>query len=187
MCSPKLRSKSKVLVLSIIFISILIASMDLVNYLPSEKNSVDTIKENNGPEYENNFPIFISQTPLNEYSGVGAPQNVTEFGQGFFQNNELNISKSENASIKVPNNWNASEILINVTNIYEYDKTWMNETFDNPIDSNYWSNSTTGDTNYFSAGLYDASGPNSSIYMRFDNGTNWNNANSYLNYSFELD
>ena len=187
MCSPKLRSKSKVLVLSIIFISILIASMDLVNYLPSEKNSVDTIKENNGPDYENNFPIFISQTPLNEYSGVGTSQNVTEFGQGFFQNNELNISKSENASIKVPNNWNASDILINVTNIYEYDKTWMNETFDNPIDSNYWSNSTTGDTNYFSAGWYDASGPNSSIYMRFDNGTNWNDANSYLNYSFELD
>ncbi len=128
-----------------------------------------------------------TQSFSDEYSGIGTHQNVTEYGQGFFQNNNINLSKSENASIKVPNNWNASKILINVTNIYEYDKMWMNETFDNPIDPNYWSNSTTGDTNYFSAGWYDASGPKSSIYMRFDNRTYWNDTNSYLNYSFELD
>ena len=82
---------------------------------------------------KNNSHINISQTSLSEYSGVGAAQNVTEFGQGFFQNNNINVTNSENASIIVPNNWEAYEILSNITNIYEYDKLWMNETFDGSL------------------------------------------------------
>jgi len=137
-------------------------------------------------ENEKNLPIPNYSSTF-EYSGVGAAQNVSEFGIGFFQNNEINITNSENASIIVPNNWEANEILCNVTNIYDRDTLWMNETFDNTFDNNYWSNNATGNVNNVSLGWYDAQGTNSSIYIGLNSSSTtpeWGGTNAHWNYTF---
>ncbi len=189
--SKKIQTISRRKCLMTLILSFLILFVNLHNNkLYGGINNKNSESVNNLPDYKGNLPIFASQTSSNEYSGIGAHQNVTEFGQGFFQNNEINVSNSGNASIIVPNNWEAKEILCNVTNIYEYDKLWINETFNNGIDKTYWSNTTTGDSTYFTVGYYsNAVGDNDSIYMQFDEDIAgiWAGATSYINYTFNLD
>lgn len=148
-------------------------------------NTNDLVNDKNNPH------IIISQTSLYEFSEVGSAQNVTEFGQGFFQNNNINVTNSENASIIVPNNWEAYEILGNITNIYEYYKLWMNETFDAGYDITHWSNYTsTVNKSLVSFDLYnDSSGSDDSIYIKYiyNQTNNWKAVNSYWNYTFNLD
>jgi len=142
-------------------------------------------------ENKNYNHIISSQTSLYEYSGVGAAQNVTEIGQGFFQNNNINVTNSENASIIVPNNWEAYEILSNITNIYEYDKFWVNETFDTGYDITHWSNYTsTVNKSLVSFDWHnDSSGSDDSLYIKYlyNQTNNWKAINSYWNYTFNLD
>lgn len=142
-------------------------------------------------DYNNNLDIFASQSSSNEYSGIGAYRNVTEFGQGFFQNNEIFISNYENASLIVPNKWEANEVLFNITNIYEYDKLWMNETLDSGYDPNYWSfNTETENKSLVIFDWYnDTIGSNDSIYIKYlyNKSNNWQGLNSYWNYTFTLD
>lgn len=139
---------------------------------------------------KNNTHLNISQTSLYEYSGVGIHQNVTEYGEGFFQNNNLNITNLENASIIVPETWKANEIGVSITSIYEYDKLWMNHSFDNGFDVNSWTNHTDpSKTDYLSFNwLNDPIGSNDSLSMKFINAsTDWDDVDSYWNFTFNLD
>ncbi len=182
------RGKEKIVILSVLLISFLLApflkNLDMNGKLWSED-------QNNLPndKYE---PFGIrTQSSLSEYTGIGATQNVTEYGQGFFQNNEINVTNSENASIIVPDNWEANEILCNVTNIYEYDKIWMNETFDLGYDSFSWSNYTSTVNNSLVTFDWDDDpvGSNDSLYIEYlyNQTNNWKNVDSYWNYTFNLD
>ena len=55
------------------------------------------------------------------YSDIGLARNIIEFGQGSFQNYNLNVTNNDNASIIVPDYWSAKEITGNISKIYEYD------------------------------------------------------------------
>ena len=146
---------------------------------------------NNPLNDKDHFSIRISEAAPIIYSGVGVHQNVTEYGEGFFQNNNLNITNLENASIIVPETWEANEIAVNITNIYEYDRLWINETFDSGYDNAYWFNSTT--TENKSLVIFDwyndTIGSNDSIYIKYlyNESNNWKSVNSYWNYTFNLD
>ncbi len=140
-------------------------------------------------ENEKNLPI-PNYSSTSEYSGVGSAQNVTEYGEGFFQNNNLNVTNLENASIIVPDTWEANEIAVNITNIYEYDRLWMNHSFDNGFDENSWTNHTDpSKTDYLSFNWYnDPIGSNDSLCMKFINAsTYWDDIDSYWNFTFNLD
>ena len=188
MQSKKLRDRLRRTWLLVLLISFLIIFLNLDNKISSEMFNTNTENINNLKKYKDNLPIAISQSSPYEYSGVGSHQNVTEFGQGFFQNNEINATQNGNASIIVPYNWEANEILSNVTNIYEYDKLWMNETFD-ISDLKSWTNFSTGNYENYSYGWYnDPIGANSSVYMKLNgSGASWKDNNAYVNYSFYLD
>ncbi len=137
------------------------------------------------------FPIISIQSNSAEYSGVGIHQNVTEFGRGIFQENGLNLSKSGNASIIVPENWEANKIRFNITDIYEYDRLWINDTFDFGYDSTSWTNYTTSsDPELAEFGWLDEPlDSNDSIYLKFiaNASNNWQNTDSYWNYTFNFD
>ena len=191
MYSKKVRRLLKKIWLLIFLFSFLIMFLNLNNYKLSEIFNTNPENVNNLKKYKDNIPIATSQASIYEYSSIGTHQNVTEFGQGFFQNNEINVTQNGNASIIVPNNWEANEILCNVTNIYEYDKLWMNETFDSGYDNSYWSNYTSDPfkVDYITFGWYnDSLSSNDSIYMEFINAsTDWDDVNSYWNYTYYLD
>ncbi|MFW9901892.1 MAG: hypothetical protein ACFFDY_11530, partial [Candidatus Thorarchaeota archaeon] len=146
---------------------------------------------NEDVEVRDNFNLRLSNSPLFEFSGVGQAQNVSEYGRAYFPNNGLYLDNNDNASIKVPNDWSAKQILCNVTRIYENDKLWMNETFDTGIDFLSWSNHTdNGYEDYINYGWYDApSGSNDSIYLALYHlpAGDWYGVDSYLNYTFNLD
>ncbi|MFX0033700.1 MAG: hypothetical protein ACFE9P_13630, partial [Candidatus Hermodarchaeota archaeon] len=132
--------------------------------------------------------VKLSDLSLSQYSGVGKAQNVTEYGESFFLNNDINITNNENASVIIPKNWQANTISCNVTNIYEYGAIVMNQTFDNGIDQKSWTNYTTGNPAKFTVGYYsNPTGSNDSIYMKLDeDGGNWQDTSSLVNYSFPL-
>ncbi|MFW9969246.1 MAG: hypothetical protein ACFFDF_03535 [Candidatus Odinarchaeota archaeon] len=121
---------------------------------------------------------------MDEYSGIGNALNVTEYGNGDFQNYNLNLTNNDKGSIVVPNNWNAGEISGNILNIFDYDGNFLNDTFDSGYDSSHWTNHA--DNPDVSFGWYDApSGANSSIFMRFDESSaSWVTTSNYWNYTF---
>ena len=138
---------------------------------------------------QNDFELELSDSPsLFTYSGVGKAQNVTEYGEGYFLNNDINVTNNENATVIIPNNWEGNAISCNVTNIYEYVAIIMNQTFDNGIDQNRWTNITTGNPSKFTVGHYNnTTGSNDSIYLKLEeDGGNWQDTSSLINYSFPL-
>ena len=189
MQSKKLQARSRRIWLLTFLLSFLIIFLNITNMISSKIITTNYENANNLKNYKDYSPIFSSQSSPYEYSGVGSHQNVTEYGQGFFQNNEINATQNGNASIIVPNNWEANEVLCNITNVYEYDKLWMNETFDSGYDNSYWSNYTDPlKVNYTTFGWYsDPFSSNDSLYIKFINAsTVWDDVNSYWNYTFYL-
>ncbi|NVM01674.1 MAG: hypothetical protein HWN67_05035, partial [Candidatus Helarchaeota archaeon] len=185
---PSKRSKS--LFLTLLFLSLMIfINLNFYNF--SDKNNSYSKLMSNQSESNIDFPIISIQSNSDEYSGVGIHQNVTEFGQGVFQEYNINVSKPENASIIVPENWDANDILFTITNILEYDKLWMNKTFDYGYDDTYWTN-YTGSPNA-SLVVFDwyneTLDSNDSLYLKFiANSTNdWQGVDSYWNYTFNFD
>ena len=179
------KKQKGILCILLIFLSLILA----FNLTPTfNENSVDTnrIDQMNTPFRD--LDLKISDTLINQYSGIGKAQNITRSGTGHFLNYGLNITNNENASIIIPNEWEGEEVLINTTNIYEYNGVFMNESFDNGIDYNKWTNSTTGNPNKFTVGYYNnTSGYDDSIYMQLDeDGGNWQNTYSIINYSVPI-
>ncbi|MFX0137012.1 MAG: hypothetical protein ACFFDN_25465, partial [Candidatus Hodarchaeota archaeon] len=184
---PSKRSKS--LLLTLLFLSLMIfINLNIYNF--SDENNSYSKLMNNQFEYNDDFPIISIQSNSDEYSGVGIHQNVTEFGQGIFQEYMVNISKPENASVIVPENWDAYNILFNITNIYEYNRLWINETFDTGYDSSHWTNYTTSlnpelvQFGWFNEPL----DSNDSIYLKFleNASNNWQLTDSFWNYTFNF-
>ena len=177
------KKQKGILCILLIFLSLILA----FNLTPTfNENSVDTnrIDQMNTPFRD--LDLKISDTLINQYSGIGKAQNITRSGTGHFLNNGLNITNNENASIIIPNEWEGKKVIINTTNIYEYNGVFMNETFDNGIDYNKWTNTTTGNSSKFTVGHYNnPSGYNDSIYMQLDGG-NWQNTYSLINYSVPI-
>lgn len=151
-------------------------------------NFVEHSYINQDHEPNDDTELELSQSSLSEYSGVGKAQNVTEYGEGYFLNNDINVTNSENATVIIPNDWEGNAIFCNVTNIYEYGAIVMNQTFDNGIDQNRWSNRTTGNSSKFTVGHYNnPTGSNDSIYLKLEeDGGNWQDTSSLINYSFPL-
>ncbi len=125
-------------------------------------------------------------------TGIGEPRNITEFGTGFFENNDLEITNDENATITVLDGWETETTLLNITEIYEYNKYWMNETFDEDPDSDpHWS--TNDKPSGFESNITYAynylDSPESSIFINHtsDGSEIWNNIETYWNFTFELD
>ena len=152
-------------------------------------NFIDRSEISQDHETNNEFELKLSDSAsLSTYSGVGKAQNVTEYGEGYFLNNNINVTNNENATVIVPNDWEGNAIHCNVTNIYEYGAIVMNQTFDNGIDQNRWTNSTTGTPSKFTVGHYNnPTGSNDSIYLKLEeDGGNWQDTSSLINYSFPL-
>ncbi|TKJ25990.1 MAG: hypothetical protein CEE42_05915 [Promethearchaeota archaeon Loki_b31] len=152
-------------------------------------NFIDRTNLSQDHEPNNDFELELSDaSSLFKYSGVGKAQNVTEYGEGYFLNNNINVTNNENASVIIPNDWEGNAILCDVTNLYEYGAVVMNQTFDNGIDQNRWTNRTTGNPTKFTVGHYNnPTGSNDSIYLKLDeDGGNWQDTSSLINYSFPL-
>jgi hypothetical protein len=64
----------------------------------------------------------------------------------------------------------------------------MNQTFDNGVDPILWTNYTTGNPTKFTVGHYNnPTGSNDSIYLKLnEDGGNWQDTSSLINYSFPL-
>jgi hypothetical protein len=140
---------------------------------------------------DNDTPVIL-QASSDEYSGIGRPQNVVEYGEAQFKNYGKNQSLSENASIYLPANWNSSGISVDVTNIYEYDKVWLNKTFDTSYDFNMWTNFTDSDPakvirDWYDDGVSNVYNDSMQIKLLGDGVKNWQGNNSYLNYTMDLD
>ncbi|MFX1449336.1 MAG: hypothetical protein ACFFCM_00755, partial [Promethearchaeota archaeon] len=180
----------KSLFLISIFLSLLILiNINVDNF--TEKHNLNSQMMHNQPEYKNDISIISIKSSSSEYSGVAIHQNVTESGQGIFQQNMLNISKSENASIIVPANWKANEILFNITNVLEYNRLWINDTFDSGYDSSSWTSDTTSsNSSLVEFGWFNEPiDSNDSLYLKFiaNASNNWQLVDSYWNYTFNFD
>ena len=141
----------------------------------------------------NETRVFNPPRMASEYSGIGLARNVTEFGEGSFQNYNLNVTNNDTASIIAPDYWSAKEITGNISKIFEYDHIWMNNTFDIGIDSSAWTLDTDEPErveDYIDYGWYeDPVGTNDSIYLtmnHLDTG-DWYVIDTYLNYTFDFD
>ena len=136
---------------------------------------------------KDNFDLRSSDSPLFEYSGIGQAQNITEYGVGEFTNNGLNLNNNDNATIIVAENWNANQVECNISNIYDYNSVFVNETFDLGFDKSRWSNYTDRPENVTFGFYSNPESQNDSIYIRFeDAGASWSGIDSYVNYTFNL-
>ena len=140
-------------------------------------------------EPTNDFELELSDLPsLSTYSGVGQAQNVTEYGFAHFGNNGLDLDNDDNATIIVPENWNANEVICNISNIYDFNNIYVNETFNSGIDTNFWSNYSDRPQNVTAGWYNNPAGENDSIYLRFDEaneaGSPWQYVDSWVNYTF---
>ncbi|KKK61468.1 hypothetical protein LCGC14_3014040, partial [marine sediment metagenome] len=96
------KKQKGILCILLIFLSLILA----FNLTPTfNENSVDTnrIDQMNTPFRD--LDLKISDTLINQYSGIGKAQNITRSGTGHFLNYGLNITNNENASIIIPNEW----------------------------------------------------------------------------------
>ncbi|MHA2128459.1 MAG: hypothetical protein ACW99L_00675, partial [Promethearchaeota archaeon] len=146
--------------------SLLLCIVASFTFLPFNDLQSTTLKEQLEDLNIIEFPRVAS-----EYTGIGLARNATEFGEGSFQNYNLNISNNDNASIIVPDGWGAKEITSNITKIYEYNTQLLNSTFDTGYDSNFWTNyiSDPSRAQNVTFNWYNApSGRNDSIYIRFN-------------------
>ncbi|MFX1313595.1 MAG: hypothetical protein ACFFHD_13455, partial [Promethearchaeota archaeon] len=165
---------------------LLIMSFFIFNANISDKFINHTNYNHNGNLNEDNY-LGFSDYSLTEYSGIGKPQNVTEYGRAYFTNNDLDLDNEDNASIIVPENWKANEVVCNISSIIDYDNLWVNETFDMGIDSSYWTNYTDRPENVTFGWHNDLIGENDSIFIRFEEAeTNWNNIDSHINYTINI-
>ncbi|MFX1569271.1 MAG: hypothetical protein ACFFCV_12980 [Promethearchaeota archaeon] len=166
----------------LLFFSSLIFLFSFNSALNKDFSNVSNLTEDN--EFED-FELRLSDSPLLDFSGVGQAQNISKSGNGYFENNNLNITNNDKASITVPEYWIANDIKSNITNLYDYDTYWINSTFDSGYNSKLWSNDTNNE-GYVTFGWYDALiGRNDSIYMRFEeSGSSW--ANKYSNWVHTL-
>ena len=178
------------MILSIIlFISSFIYSFNL---LPDANiNFFDRSDFSQDHETINEFGLELSDlSSLSTYSGVGKAQNITEYGFAHFDNNGLDLSNNDNATIIVPENWNANEIICNISNIYDFNNIYVNETFNSGINTNFWSNYSDRPQNVTAGWYNNPGGENDSIYLRFEEaneaGSPWRNIDSYFNYTFYL-
>lgn len=151
----------------------------------------DSLNNYHAYDLNKDFDLLLSQSSLSEYSGVGKAQNVTNFAQAYFVSNDINVSNNENAAIIVPNEWQANQINWSITNILEYDNLWINERFDDPIDSSRWSHHTAiSHRDYVESEWYqNPLGNNDSITLTLNElpSGSWDGVKSYLNYSCYLD
>ena len=169
-------NKKKMLIILIITFFILFY-FNFINLNGEKINNYD-------PEDNKNNNLKLAQE-LGTYSGIGGAQNVTEYGEGTFTNNNINVSKNEDASIIVPDGWKAEQLQFDITDLYEYDKKWIDDKFDTGYNSDYWSTETQSDNVTF--GWYDApSGSNDSIYIRFEESGSTVSKKAYWNYTFNL-
>jgi hypothetical protein len=151
------------------------------NYINSNSKSKEIIN------HIEDLDLKVSASSLTEYSSTGGAKNVTEYGIGNFANNGLNITNNENASIIVPNYWNVNEITCNISDIFDYNSMYVNETFDSGIDSNLWTNYTDRPQNVTFGWYNTPSDNNDSIYIRFEYaGSVWNGIDSYVNLTFDV-
>lgn len=156
-------------------------------------NFIDRSDFSQDHETNNDFELELSDSSLlSIYSGVGKAQNVTEYGEGYFLNKNINVSDNENATVIVPYEWEAIEINSTILSIHESDSIWMNETFDTGVDYTRWTNHTDSThTDYIETNWYqNPLGSNDSIalsLLHIDIADDWDNIDSYLNYTFYLD
>jgi hypothetical protein len=137
------------------------------------------------PEDKNNN-LKLAQE-LGMYSGIGGTQNVTEYGEGTFTNKNVNVSQNEDASIIIPDGWKAEQLQFDITDLYEYDKKWIDANFDSGYDSTFWGTETSRPDNVTFGWYSDTIGNNDSIYMRFEgDGSSWQGEYAYWNYTFYL-
>ena len=122
--------KSVIILSGVLFVS---SFLYLFNITPVLNEKLIDLPNN---RQNNDFESYLGQSSLSEYSGVGKAQNVTKFGKGDFHDYNLNINNGDNASITVPEYWEAEKITCNLSNIYDYDRYWVNFTFDSEDDLN---------------------------------------------------
>ncbi|TFG25621.1 MAG: hypothetical protein EU533_00895 [Promethearchaeota archaeon] len=176
--------RRKIVWLSLIFCIIFLGNIEL-SLFRSNNLQLDNVKyEESDKKTELKEGL---DTAAYTCSGIGKTLNVSEFGNGNFQSNNLNLTNNDKASIVVPNSWNVNEISANVFNIRDHDEYFLNETFDSGDYSNHWTNYTNNNP-YVSFDGYNApSGANDSIYMRFEeSGSSWINKYAYWNYTFDV-
>ena len=135
-------------------------------------------------------PNSAADSGTQSYSGTGIKNNVTEYGEGYFQNNELELWKGDEASITIPEEWQGNKVMSNITKIHEENKYWVNDTFETGYDSNYWSGEVSN-VNYESDVQFNHSDQvgEESIYINCTNevAKTWDAVDTYWNYSFYLD
>ena len=172
----------RILWLSLIFCIVFLGSVELnlLGYNNLQSDNVKYEESDKKTEFKEGL-----DTATYTCSGIGKALNVSEFGNGNFQSNNLNLTNNNKASIVVPNSWNVDEVSANIFNILDYDAIFLNDTFDSSYDSNHWT-SDTDDPTHMSFGWYNApSGTNDSIYMRFD-GDGSSIINKYANWNYSL-
>ncbi|MFX1501973.1 MAG: hypothetical protein ACFFDH_13500, partial [Promethearchaeota archaeon] len=177
--------KIKIIILHMSFFLILISSFN-INHI-FDNNSIIKNDPNQIDSPFGETKLKLSDSSLDEYSGIGSALNVSEYGNGDFINYNLNLTNNDKGSIIVPNEWSANEITGNIFDIYDYNNYFLNDTFDSGYDSNFWT-SYTDRPSKVSFDWYNAtSGTNDSIYIRFEGpSTPWVDIASYWNYTFFL-
>ncbi|MFX1496972.1 MAG: hypothetical protein ACFFBH_05575 [Promethearchaeota archaeon] len=184
----KTRKWINVIFLLALNLSILLLSNQIV--WKSEENYKKDFNFNQIDTPSMDLELKLNDISISQYSGIGKAQNITEYGFADFPNNGLDLNNNDNASIIVPEDWKANEVICNISNIYDYDSLWVNETFNTGIDLSHWSNYTKRPQNVTFGWYNNPEGDNDSIYIRFEDanepGTPWNNFNSYVNYTFNL-
>jgi hypothetical protein len=178
-----LRSRNNIL--KFLLLSFLLFGFILLIIPNSNSNSFET-----KPESLIKNPYVAS---ISEYSGTGITNNVAEYGEGYFQNYGIELWNLDKADITIPEFWQGNNLLVNVSNIREYNKYWVNDTFTSGYDTKYWSsevlendNPITSYNNYIE---FSHSPNEESLYITLTNGSQntYKQVDAYWNYSFYLD
>ena len=169
--------------LTLLFLALIIGAIGINAINVNKSDNISDLSDLN-----DDIIPFLIYSSSSDYSDIGTYLNVSEYGQGIFEKNNYNITNNEKASIVLPSNWQAREIVYNITQLYDYDSIWMNQSFDENTSSSWIfsedDNPTLGDFDWV-----DASGPDSAIRFKINSTTQYwpSNTNYNLNFTFNLD
>jgi len=128
-----LTRKSKLFIIFIVIIFIFSINIHLLSYIGADHSNIIDYKD----KIERKIPIpkinTISEN--NEYTGLGAPWNITRYANRTEKDLNIQFNEGERDLINFPlySGWEGYKLKTNVSNLYDT-RNWVNGTFNEGID-----------------------------------------------------
>lgn len=131
--NPLSSKKSKFFVVIIVIIFIFSININLISYIETDNSNINEYQENITRKIPTPNTNSISEN--NEYSGRGAPWNITHYANRTEKDLNVQFSEDDSDLVEIPlyPGWEGYKLKTNVSNLYDT-RNWVNGTFHEGID-----------------------------------------------------